>query len=317
MRDDGLGRRVMSRPWCGFRCGDSLGPDRVAASRAGNDPVTGSVSAKIRPPPGRPAPAASPPSSAACSAAIARPRPELPPGARGVRLVEAVEQVRAGPRRGTPGPRSATTITAPSPRRRQRDLDRRVGRVVAGVVEEVAEDPVEATRVGLHDHGVGGQRDRRLPGGAPRRSPVTSRPRSTGSRTGRSASASNREISISSSTRSAAGEHRRPGARRRAARRAASRRVRRSISDASATSAVSGVRSSCDTSATNLRFCCCADSSRPTVRSSESAIRLNSAAQRAELVAAAARGRGRSGRRRRSGARRRAGVHRAAGCRGR
>ena len=53
-----------------------------------------------------------------------------------------------------------------------------------------------------------------------------------------------------------------------------------SSSEASATSAVSGVRSSWATSATNWRFCCREVSRRATVASSESAIRLNSAAHR-------------------------------------
>ncbi len=48
------------------------------ASPGGNDPVTGRVSAKTIPPPGRARARSEPPSSAACSAAIARPRPELP-----------------------------------------------------------------------------------------------------------------------------------------------------------------------------------------------------------------------------------------------
>ncbi len=67
-----------------------------------------------------------------------------------------------------------------------------------------------------------------------------------------------------------------------AGRRASGGMLPRSCSsiEASATSAVSGVRSSWATSATNSRFCCCEVSRRAIVASSESAIRLNSMAHR-------------------------------------
>ena len=254
-------------------------PSVSGASPAGNGWVTGSVSAKIRPPPGRARARRLPPISAACSAAIASPRPELPPRRGRVGLVEAVEHVRQrvardararGPRRRPPR-RPPCGSGTPRPARRAHGPGR--------------------CRGGCPGSGRGGgdrtPRRRRRPAGrsrrAGRRDPTTAdttRPRSTGSRLGCSASASKREISISSSTST---RSRRMSATRSSAARRASGvipAVPLSISDASPTSAVSGVRSSCETSATNRRFCCCALSSRPTVVSSVAAIRLNSAAQR-------------------------------------
>ena len=80
------------------------------------------------------------------------------------------------------------------------DLDRRARRVLAGVVEQVAEDPLEPARVGLDHERLVGQVERglRQPGRGDRPRPA-GRGRPARARSARRR-ASNREISIRSST---------------------------------------------------------------------------------------------------------------------
>ena len=150
------------------------------ASPAGNDRVTGRVSAKTSPPPGRARARSVPPSSAACSAAIARPRPGAAGRPRRVGLVEALEEVgeahrrdaRArGRRRRSPRPRasrwSATSTGAPGAW--SRALSRRLPRI-----RSRRRGSVSTTS------GVGGS-DTAASGRRAATTPVTTRPRSTGS----------------------------------------------------------------------------------------------------------------------------------------
>ena len=187
---------------------------------------------------------------------------------RRVGLVEPVEHVRQGLARDARArgrrPRSrrpracgsATTSTGPSgawsralSRRLPRMRSRRRGSE-STVTAAVGQGDGGGRQPGRDDRGHEPPEVDRLEASAARR------PR----RSGRSPSARRRA--------SAAGGRRPPGARRRAARRASCPRCPSRSARPPPTSAVSGVRSSCDTSATNRRFCCWADSSRPTVVSS-------------------------------------------------
>ena len=86
---------------------------------------------------------------------------------------------RSAARRGR-GRRRRSTISPPSPRRRRPRP--RARRMLAGVVEQVAEDPLEPARVGLDRRAApSGSSSDAPPGGGRRRPSRTSRPRSTGS----------------------------------------------------------------------------------------------------------------------------------------
>ena len=254
--------------------------------RRGNDPVTGSVSANDRG--RRPAGCghgALPPSSAACSAAIARPRPEeLPaPAARRVRLVEAVEQVGEGVGRDARarGRRRSRSRTARD--RRHRDLDGGAGGVrrgrCRGGCRGSGRGAVGPTRRRLASRGQGD----RGPGRRAATTAVTTRPRSTPGSSSCSASASKREISMQVVDEDAeAADVRDQQLRGPAARRAASPASRsldqrtprrRGRSAASAARARRRRR-------TAGSGCCDVLEPADTVASSESAIRLKSAAQR-------------------------------------
>ena len=60
---------------------------------------------------------------------------------------------------GIPGPRSATTITGAVAGRLERDLHRAARGMVPGIVQEVAQDPVEAARIRVHDQRSRRERD--------------------------------------------------------------------------------------------------------------------------------------------------------------
>ena len=276
--------RVMIRPSVRMTVrAEDLPPMCRRHRSAGNDRVTGIASATMSPPPGRFRPAG-------CRRAAPRARPRSrgpgptsrrPSPARRVGLPEPVEQVRqrVGRRRPAPGPR------------RRRPRHRVIG------VSETSTARARARGRGRCPAGcrgsapAGAGRSRRRPAGdgsttaaagwRAATTAVTSRPRSIAWIDGRSAAASKREISIRSST--SVRSRRTSATSSCAARRPSggSPSSEPSRSDASATSAVSGVRSSCDTSATNRRFWPCASSRRVTVAWSESAIRLKSSAQRA------------------------------------
>ena len=74
----------------------------------------GTTSSRRRPPPSRFIACRYPPSRAACSAAIARPRPLLPPVRDGSSFVNR-SKMRCSRSSGTPGPRSETASTRSSP----------------------------------------------------------------------------------------------------------------------------------------------------------------------------------------------------------
>src|SRR3990172_7621130 len=82
-KEDDTARDVIGHRVHGFDL--DVGSDRTIASNSsvsrpwpsGNDRVTGRNSVKARPPPGRRAARSEPPRRAACSAAMARPRPEV------------------------------------------------------------------------------------------------------------------------------------------------------------------------------------------------------------------------------------------------
>ncbi len=117
----------------------------------------------MRPPPGRFRARRLPPRSAACSAAIARPRPDEPaPVAPRDGSAFQNRSNRCGSASGgTPGPRSATTTTVAAGDRGERDLDGRARGVGSGVVQQVAEDPLQPPRIGVHHDRLRRQHDGR------------------------------------------------------------------------------------------------------------------------------------------------------------
>ena len=165
-------------PRCGFPCGASVGRRSCPRHRARvTDPVTGRREREDQ--------------------AAARPRPraeraaeqrgvlggdrEAQAGAaaapRRVRLVEAVEQVWERPRAARPGRDPRPRSPRPRAVRVERHLDRRRRRVLAGVVEQVAQDAVQAPGVGVDDTGAAGSVIAAA-GSRAATSPVTRRPRS-------------------------------------------------------------------------------------------------------------------------------------------
>ena len=259
----------------------SASPSSVTpASPSGNGSVTGSVSVKMSPPPGRGRAARVPPTSAACSDGDREAEPGASAATRRIGLVEAVEQARQRVLRhaGTAvGHDDHDTVAG----RGERDLDRCAGRVVAGVVDEVAEDPVEAPRIGVDHHRLPRDRHRR-PREPGRDHAGDDPPEVDGLQPSRaSASASKREISMRSSTSarsrrtsatSSSAARRASGESRVQARPRSAMPRRRARSAACAARATRRPRTGGSGAATA--------SSRPTVVSSESAMRLNSAAQR-------------------------------------
>ena len=247
-------------------CLGSSSSSFAIGSRPGNGRVTGRRSSTRRPPPSRLLAASSPPSSVACSAAIARPRPLLPPWRDG-RPPEAVVKVASCSAKCPDRDRRRRPYEARHARRRPRPAPPR-----APSRCRVADDPSSG---GANSRTTTIRRHRAI--SPPRRRAVlvvTSSTRSTERR-----------------GRSGAGVSRSPSGRRRGGSQPGDvatglfpapaapgapgpRRI-----DASATSAASGVRSSCETSATNRRLWDWAASSRPIVSSSDAAIRLNVSAQ--------------------------------------
>ena len=196
-----------------------------AASPGGNDPVTaiGTVSANTRPPPGRRRARIVAPMSAACSAAIARPRPELPRCGTG-RPCRTGRTGGAGRRRGRParGRRLRS-------RRRRASRSGRPPRAPPGHGHWALSSRLPRMRSSrraseIRRHGAAGtdttasgrrtprRPPRRVPGPPARRRPARRRRRSARSRAGRPRA-------------SASAGRRRPGARRAA-------RIRRQVREA-------------------------------------------------------------------------------------
>ena len=78
------------------------------------------------------------------------PEPAAAEPARGIGHGEPLEDP-VEPVGGTPGPRSASRASADSTVASEADVDGRAGRMLARVVEQVAEDPLQPARVGLDD----------------------------------------------------------------------------------------------------------------------------------------------------------------------